>query len=109
MRFEKIININDINKIDKIENLNQIDQEIIKKAYSLFCIDFVNQLKEDYRFSFELNKNPIDKEEKEFSPFFRFSIDMPRRKKKKGLPIEKISIKHAKVEPFNTDIKEGVK
>ncbi len=105
MRFEKIINSNDIEKLENLKDLKQLNEEIIKEAYSLFCMDFVNQLKEDYRFTFELNRNPIDEDKKEFEPLLKFSIDLPRRKKKKELPFKKISIKHTQVEPFNTDIK----
>jgi hypothetical protein len=106
VRFEKIISCEEIKDLKKVKELKDINEEIIEKAYSLFCIDFVNQLKEDYRFNFEFNKNPIDEDEKEFHPLLKFSIDLPRRKKKKDLPLQRIFVQHSQVDPFNTDIKD---
>jgi len=110
MVFEQRINLKnyvqnskEIKEIKEVKDLNSV---LLENLYNNFCKSFVDQLKEDYNFKIEVIEIDVDKDNE---VLLKFSIDMPRRKKKKEKEFKRISIKHAKVEPFNTDKKEGVK
>ncbi len=108
MVFEQRINLkNYVQNSKEIKNVKDLNSVLLENLYNNFCKAFVDQLREDYNFKIELIE--IDVTEDKDNEVLKFSIDMPRRKKKKEKEFKRISIKHAKVEPFNTDKKEGVK
>lgn len=100
MKFYKRVLLSELTN-EKIEDLSKVNKEIINKAYSLFCIDFVNQLKKDFNFNVALYTDE--------TLFFDFEIDLPRKRKKAVHDHVRNLIKQAQIDPFNTDIKEGVK
>lgn len=109
MVFEQRINLkNYVQNSKEIKNVKDLNSVLLENLYNNFCKAFVDQLREDYNFKIELIEIDVT-EDKDNEVLLKFSIDMPRRKKKKEKEFKRISIKHAKVEPFNTDKKEGVK
>jgi len=107
MVFEQRINLkNYVQNSKEIKEVKDLNSVLLENLYNNFCKSFVDQLKEDYNFKIEVIEIDVDKDNE---VLLKFSIDMPRRKKKKEKEFKRISIKHAKVEPFNTDKKEGVK